>query len=285
VGLPCGLPVLGGHRADVRQQCGQCVRSARHISRSCGIRFGGAELKKLAACSMKQLRNTNWKFLCVGMLAVALALPAIAQTISPEQAAITQELAPLPMVVTTKHHKPGDLVNVGLVGSKDEITAVMKAAGWTVPVPVTLKSSFKIAGSVMLRHTYYTAPVSALFYEGRRQDLAFEKEVGRSASHRHHVRFWKLRDDGPDGRPLWIGAATFDRGVGFSHRNGAVTHHINGDVDAERNFLMGELNKTSLLMGVYTVQGAGPVKGRNGGGDVYFSDGDVEVAVIAAVLK
>jgi len=214
--------------------------------------------------------------------AFVLSMPATAQTISPEQDAITPDFAQLPMVTTTKHHKPGDLVNVGLVGSKDEITAVMNAAGWTVPVPVTLKSSVKIAGSVMLRHTYYSAPVSSLYYEGRKQDLAFEKEVGRSASHRHHVRFWKLRDDGPDGRSLWIGAATFDRGVGISHRSGGVTHHINGDVDAERDFLMGELNKTSRLMGVFTVKGAGPMKGRNGGGDVYWTDGNVDVAVIAA---
>jgi LssY C-terminus len=229
---------------------------------------------------MKQRPKINLRCAGLAVFVALLVMPATAQTIPPAQDAITQDLAQLPMVTTTKHHSPGDLVNVGLVGSKEEITAVMKAAGWTVPVPVTLKSSVKIAGSVMLRHTYYSAPVSSLFYEGRRQDLAFEKEVGRSASHRHHVRFWKLRDDGPDGRPLWIGAATFDKGVGISHRNGAVTHHINGDVDAERDFLMGELNKTSRLTGVYTVKGAGPVKGKNGGGDVYFSDGNVSLAEI-----
>jgi hypothetical protein len=231
--------------------------------------------------SMMQWPKINLRCAGLAVFAALLVMPATAQTISPAQDAITQDLAQLPMVTTTKHHNPGDLVNVGLVGSKDEITAVMKAAGWTVPVPVTLKSSMKIAGSVMLRHTYYSAPVSSLFYEGRKQDLAFEKEVGRSASHRHHVRFWKLRDDGPDGRPLWIGAATFDRGVGISHRNGAVTHHISGDVDAERDFLMGELNKTSRLMGVYTLKGAGPLKARNGGGDLYFTDGNVMVGVIA----
>ena len=229
---------------------------------------------------MKQRPNTNLRCAGLVLFAALLVMPASAQTISPEQDAITQDLAELPMVTVTKRHKPGDLLNVGLVGSKDEITAVMNAAGWTVPVPVTLKSSVKIAGSVAFRRAYLTAPVSALFYEGRKQDLAFEKEVGKSASQRHHVRFWKLRDDGPDARPLWIGAATFDKGVGISHRNGAVTHHINGDVDAERDFLMSELNKTSQLMGVYTVKGVGPVKGKNGGGDVYFSDGNVDVAEI-----
>ena len=207
-------------------------------------------------------------------------MPLAAQTISPLQTAIIQDLANLPFVTSTKHHKPGDPVNVGLVGSKDEIMALMQAAGWTVPVPVTLKSSLKIAGSVALRRAYLTAPVSSLFYQGHRQDLAFELEVGKSASQRHHVRFWKLRDDGPDGRALWIGAATFDRGVGISHRTGGVTHHINGDVDVERGFLIGELNKTLRLVSLVTVAGHGPLRAKNGGGDVYFTDGNVLVGVI-----
>jgi hypothetical protein len=209
-----------------------------------------------------------------GCLLAWAGLPIAAETLPATQALIG-------LVTATKHHKPGDPINVGLVGSRDEIIAVMTAAGWQVPVPVTLRSSAKIVGSVALRHTYYTAPVSTLFYQGRRQDLAFEKEVGKSASQRHHVRFWKLRDDGPDGRALWGGAATFDRGVGFSHRNGAVTHHINGDVDAERAFLIDDLNKTLRVTALTMVPGHGAMRAKNGGGDWYWTDGNMEVAVIA----
>jgi hypothetical protein len=205
---------------------------------------------------------------------VGALLPALLQS------AITQDLAQLPMVTSTKRHKPGDPINVGLIGSQDEIIAVMQAAGWQRPVRVTLKSSAKIVGSVALHRAYYTAPVSSLFYQGRKQDLAFEKEVGKDARQRHHVRFWKLRDDGPDGRALWLGAATFDKGVGISHRTGAVTHHISGNVDQESAFLLGELKGTQLLVGQYTVKGPGPFRAKNGGGDVYWTDGDVIVVEI-----
>ena len=182
----------------------------------------------------------SWRHVSAGLIWACLwGVPASAQNASPQQTAITQDLANLPFVTSTKRHRSADPVNVGLVGSRDEIITLMQAAGWTVPVPVTLKSSVKIAGSVALHRAYLTAPVSTLFYQGRKQDLAFEKEVGKSAKQRHHVRFWKLRDDGPDGRALWLGAATFDKGVGVSHRTGGVTHHINGDVDAERGFLIG----------------------------------------------
>ena len=57
----------------------------------------------------------------------------------------------------------------------------MHAAGWQPADPVTLRSSVKIIGSVVLDRPYLEAPVSPLFYENRRQDLAFEKPSGRSA--------------------------------------------------------------------------------------------------------
>ena len=230
------------------------------------------------------MRRLYLRVALVGLIAGVLAFAAT-KTTSNQQTIITQDMGQLPLVTATKHHKAGDPINVGLVGGEGEITATMQAAGWTVPVPVTFKSSVMIAESVALRRAYLTAPVSTLFYEGRKQDLAFEKEEGKSAKQRHHVRFWKLRDDGPDGRALWMGAATFDKGVGLSHRSLAVTHHINADVDAERDFLMNALNKTGRVARVYTIKGSGQLKAKNGGGDAYFSDGNVAVAVIAAGAK
>ena len=72
----------------------------------------------------------------------------------------------------------------------------------------------QIVGSVVFRRPYHRAPVSPLFFDGRRQDLAFEKPSGVSASTRHHVRFWKALDAGDGGRPVWLGAAVFDDASG-----------------------------------------------------------------------
>ena len=46
-----------------------------------------------------------------------------------------------------------------------------------------------------------------------------------------HVRFWQVLDKGTDGRPVWLGSVTFDRGVSLSHDTGQVTHHIAPDID------------------------------------------------------
>ena len=70
---------------------------------------------------------------------------------------------------------------------------------------------------MLLDRPYRDAPVSNLYYQGRREDLAFEKPIGASADRRNHVRYWKVLDQGEEKRPVWLGAATEDRGVGVSH--------------------------------------------------------------------
>jgi hypothetical protein len=183
------------------------------------------------------------------------------------------------MVTRTAQGIPGDPINVGLVGSKPDVLCAMHAAGWYPADPITLRSSLEIVGSVVLDRPYRDAPVSNLFYEGRREELAFEKPEGRSADRRQHVRFWEVLKQGEEGRPVWLGAATFDRRVGFSHYTGQVTHHIAPDIDAERERLTNDLKAARVVEAIYEVSGVGPtLLGRNGEGDPYFTDGEVEIS-------
>jgi hypothetical protein len=190
-------------------------------------------------------------------------------------------LAGFSMVTRTNAGIPGDPINVGLVGSKEDVLCAMDAAGWYPADPVTLGSSLKIVGSVVLDRPYRDAPISRLNYEGRRQDLAFEKPAGKSADTRHHVRFWRVIDSGQEGRPVWLGAVTFDRGIGFSHRDAKITHHIAPDIDAERDLLSEDLNNAKVVESDYEVSGIGPtINGRNGEGDSYFTDGEIKFSVL-----
>ena len=187
-----------------------------------------------------------------------------------------KDLASLPMVTHTAQGIPGDPINVGLVGDAKDVLCAMQAAGWFPADPVTFRSSIEIAGSVLLDRPYRDAPVSKLVYLGRGEDLAFEKPDGKSPDHRHHVRFWKVLDQGEEARPVWLGAVTFDRSVGVSHYTGAITHHIGADIDAERKLLAADLEAAQLVDAKYQVTGIGPtMDGRNGGGDPYYTDGEV----------
>jgi hypothetical protein len=200
-----------------------------------------------------------------------LALPALWSHFEHQK-----RLAELPMVTLTAQGIPGDPINVGLVGDNKDVLCAMQAAGWYPADPVTLRSSIEIVGSVVLDRPYRDAPVSNLFYLKRREDLAFEKPVGNSADHRHHVRFWKVLDRGDENRPVWLGAVTFDRSVGVSHYTGAITHHIDADLDAERKRFAADLEAAGMVEAKYQVTGIGPtMAGRNGGGDLYYTDGEV----------
>jgi hypothetical protein len=188
-----------------------------------------------------------------------------------------------PKTTLTAQLIPGDPLNIGLIGRREELISALLHSGWDPADPTTLRSSFGIARSVLLRRPYNEAPVSNLFVFGRRQDLAFEKPVGGSADRRHHVRFWKSAEHGQGGAPLWIGAVTYDRSVGLSHRTGQITHHIAPDIDKERDGLIADLVNSGCVGKLYQVTGVGStLLGRNGGGDRYYTDGEMTIGVLAS---
>jgi hypothetical protein len=172
---------------------------------------------------------------------------------------------------------------VALVGTEEELQKAMLAARWLPADPITLKSSLKIATGTILHRSYEDAPVSSLYVWGRKQDLAFEQPYGKDPRRRHHVRFWRSEKLDENARPLWIGAATFDTKVGFSHTTGQITHHIDADVDAERDKLLADLSQTPLFTAVQWIAGfQDKMEGRNGGGDPYHTDGRLPVVIVAA---
>ena len=188
-------------------------------------------------------------------------------------------LAKHTFLTATAQGIPGGPINVGLVGTREDLIRAFHAAGWYPADPITLRSSVEIIGSVLLDRPYKSAPVSPLFYEGRHEDLAFEKEVGASADRRQHVRFWKAIKNGVDGDPVWLGSATFDSGVTLSRDTGQVTHRIAPNVDEERDRLIAGLNDAHMVTSIYQMKGIGPtLNGRNGEGDPYYTDGEIWVA-------
>ena len=175
------------------------------------------------------------------------------------------------------------MINVGLVGSEQDLMCAMSAAGWSPSDPVTLESSMRIAGSVVFHRPYRGAPVSPLYFDGRRQDYAFEKEPARQ------------RPDAPS-RALLEGVGQGRRGggrrgsarrcsttaSGISHYTGQITHHTAADIDAERDYLIHDLVDAKRVTNTYSVSGVGPTLfGRNGGGDAFYTDGEIAFAELA----
>jgi hypothetical protein len=233
------------------------------------------------------LRRLHWKWQLAVGVAVAVVvvlyglLAYILLPLSWRHYEHQKGLADLSMITRTGDSIPGDPINVGLVGSKEDVLCAMNAAAWYPADPITLRSSIEIVGSVLLDRPYHDAPVSSLYYQNRREDLAFEKPVGSSADRRHHVRFWKVLQSGEEGRSVWLGAATFDRGIGLSRNDARVTHHIALDIDADRDLLATNLESAKVVKTTYEVTGIGPqLLAWNGEGDAYYTDGEIKIAVL-----
>ncbi|MFO0906700.1 MAG: LssY C-terminal domain-containing protein [Pirellulales bacterium] len=191
----------------------------------------------------------------------------------------------VPGVTQTSDGHPGDPLNVALIGTEAEVKQLLEAAQWHPADPLGLRSDLGIAAATVLRRPYEDAPVSNLFLWGRKEDLAFEQPAGDDPRKRHHVRFWRSEKLDPDGRPVWVGAATYDERVGLSHTTGQVTHHIAPDVDVERDHLIDSLKQTGRLSELASVDQFHLIReGRNGGGDPWRTDGRLLLGVIRANL-
>lgn len=173
---------------------------------------------------------------------------------------------------------PGDPLNLAVVGSEEDLLRLMAKAGWLPADPITFRSSLRITVDSIARRPYVDAPVSSLYVQDRKQDLAFEQPAANSPSRRHHVRFWRLDASGP---AQWIAAATYDTSIGISRVNGHITHHISADVDAERDKLLADLGRAGGVR-ITWVDGFQPVRsGRNGGGDPFHTDGRLALVVLS----
>ncbi len=231
-----------------------------------------------------QLRRTSYRLLRLSIL-FALGYLLLVYQLTPalwrSHLRRHPALAAVSTVTQTSAGIPGDPLNVAIVGGQPELQQAMLAAGWYPADALTLRSCLKIAGDTLLHRRYEDAPVSNLYLMGRKEDLAFEKPVGDSPRQRHHVRFWCCEQRDAEGRPAWIGAATFDSSVGLSHTTGQITHHIAADIDRERSLLLGDLHRAGQTDEVYWLADFQKSReGRNGGGDPWHTDGRLGVAVL-----
>lgn len=173
----------------------------------------------------------------------------------------------------------GDPVNLAFLGTKNDIKHAMLKAGWTQAETLNLQSTLKMIKASILKRSYPSAPVSSLYLFSKKQDFAFQQEVGGSTKSRHHIRFWKTPKNWflPGGYSCdYLAAATFDTAVGFSLYTFQVTHKIEEDTDVERDFVIASLKTSSPQTKVHIVENFSTgYHSRNGGGDTIKTDGSL----------
>lgn len=178
--------------------------------------------------------------------------PAVADELSPQVGApVARLLEEAPQRAAGKDGKPGNPLNLVIIGKADIIRRVFQQGGWAEAEKLTGKSLFETVRAVMANKGYGTAPVSQLYLFGRPEDLAFQKMLNTFAK-RHHLRLWRSPATTSDGREIWLGAATHD--IGMDIRPGVVSHAIEPEIDKERDKVGADLAATGKVaaMGLAT---------------------------------
>ncbi|HVP64702.1 MAG TPA: LssY C-terminal domain-containing protein [candidate division Zixibacteria bacterium] len=197
-------------------------------------------------------------------------------------AGITPDLlAQIPRRVSDPNNNPGDMVNVLIVGTEDQMVQAFTRAGW-VKVDKTVQNTMLFALTTTLqKKDYLTMPMSTLFLFERAQDYGFaHAEPVKVAMSRHHLRVWKS----PyvvDGRPLWCISATHDIGFERDQRNNGITHKIDPEIDGEREYVNGTLSETGLVAQRDHVTPADPLTtAKTATGGEFHSDGRIVVLLL-----
>ncbi len=199
--------------------------------------------------------------------------------------AISSEVSSTGMPLTTfnRDGDSGDPINMQICGTDGQIGASFASAGWYRADELDFITSARISIDSILGRSYTTAPVSNLYLFGRKEDLAFERP-GHNVRQRDHIRLWNTSRIGDNSRPIWVGSATKDIKVELSKTNYLPTHGIAPGIDDERALVVSELAQTGFVILDTTCPGFGKeTHGFNGGGDPYFTDGQVAVLTLANV--
>jgi hypothetical protein len=197
-------------------------------------------------------------------------------------AGITPELlSKIPRRVSDPAGKPGDMVNLLIVGTQDQLVQTFAAAGWVQVDKTAGESALNAFVGSLEKKDYLTMPMSTLFLFGRSQDYGFaHAEAIRVVMSRNHLRVWKSPFQ-VEGRPLWCVAATHDIGFERDQRNNGLTHKIDPAIDGERDYVNGTLSGTGLVVQRDHVRPTNPLTtAKTATGGEFHSDGRIVVLVL-----
>src|SRR5229473_362319 len=146
------------------------------------------------------------------------------------------------------------------IGSEAQVQQIFQDAGWVKVDRDTKNAVLHGVLASISKESYLTMPMSQLYLFGRPQDYGFaHAEPLTVVTTRHHLRIWKSTLT-VGGQPLWVGAATHDMGLERDQRNGKLTHHIDPNVDDERESVNRSLTATGYVGQHITVLPSDPIQ-------------------------
>jgi hypothetical protein len=178
-------------------------------------------------------------------------------------------LAALPAQQTNRGpDHPSDLINILIIGGKDQVNRTFNAAGWSMPETHGVLALYHIFHCAVERKSYSGLPMSDLKLNGYSPDASFEKSLDTFAK-RHHIRLWRDARSG-----AWLGAATED--VSYKIYKAHLTHATDRRIDNERAKIVNDLAFTGCIDKGALIPRAS-LKPVQESGSSIVTDGDIAV--------
>ena len=199
--------------------------------------------------------------------------PAVSPLLVAPQAVPTLVETTQPHYTETLLGHPQEPVNLIFVGTRAQLEAAFRAAGWTEARHYGFDS---LAGGISASVTHQpdpAGPVTPSFLADQINALAFSQPVGKTFAQRHHIRIWTTKVQTTTGLPLWLATASFDRGFELAKTTFLPTHQIAPEIDAERIYVVTSLEAGGDVAQTQDLQLVPPEQGHNFDGDPFFTDG------------
>ena len=180
----------------------------------------------------------------------------------------------LPVRTETVNQADADLINLVLVGSRQQVQTAFHDAGWVNSDVFTRHSFMRDFYAFLNNAGYPQEPMRSFYLNGTPADMKWQKSLN-SYARRDHLRMWEWTDS-VTGQTMWLSASTHDSSAALSLKYHQFVHHISPDIDDERSKVIRDLNAAGCVQSVHVVQRPRvPTMTQSYNGDPIRTDGSV----------
>jgi LssY C-terminus len=219
-----------------------------------------------------RLKLTN----SVPSLPVAAVTPAESMAETSEELDVEQMAPSLPSRTTTVKLADADVVNLAIVGSREQVEAAFRESGWSTSDPFSKRTFVRTFYAFLNDSTYDQAPMKTLLLDGKPADMNWQKSLN-SYNRRDHLRMWQWSETS-DSEIVWLSSSTHDTRATLSVKQHQFVHHIAPDIDDERSTVIRDLELAGCVKSLHLVpRHSVPNFTQNANGDTVRTDGELAI--------
>jgi membrane-associated phospholipid phosphatase len=175
---------------------------------------------------------------------------------------------------------PMEPVSFLFVGDALQLRSAFERAGWSLADTPSATGLSRELLAVIRDAPDPHGPATPAYFDAQPQDFTFERAATPSGSirRRHHIRVWRTAFHTDARTPIWAATCSYDEGIEIVAKPYVLTHRIDPQVDRERELIDAQLRAAGVSELAFVVV-TGPRRGRNAGGDPFFTDGRAHVLV------